>query len=135
MKCLLLCDDHARVRAELEAAVPGVAEVTVVESAGEAIRGMADGDTDLLLLSTAEASPDVLAACRAAGDAAIVTLGPDEVAGVRTMRNGADDFLDWPASRQAIQAVVRCSLAHRRIRRTAARVSGRLSLLTTMGAR
>jgi FixJ family two-component response regulator len=134
MKCLLLCDDHARVRAELEAAVPGV-EVVEADDPREVMASLEDGDTDLLLLNTAEASPEMLTACRAASDAAIITVGPDELAGVRTMKDGADDFLDWPASRQTIRAVVGCSLAHRRIRRTAARVSEKLSLLTTMGAR
>jgi DNA-binding NtrC family response regulator len=134
MKCLMLVDDHARVRAELEGAVPGVAEAVVVETAAEAVEVLRTEDVELFLLDAGRASPQVLSSCRAASDAAIITLGPDEVAGVRTMRNGADDFLEWPAHADSMRPAVEASMAHRRIRRTAARASQKLDLLTMMGA-
>lgn len=131
MNCVLLVDEHARVRAELEAAIPGVG-VAEVESLAEAEEALAGGGVDLLLLNAGLGDPETLARLRGLSDAVIVTLGPDEVAGVKTMRNGADDFIDWPADPATIGAVVRAGMCHRRIRRTAARMSGRLEQLNIL---
>lgn len=142
--CLLLIENNRRspgssrvlksaAQQDLE-----VRELLVVASLARATKILSEREVDLVLLDLDlldSSSLATLRAVRAATDAAVIVLSSqgDELVGVQSLREGADDFvLKRAVSPECLRAAIVNAVTQRKIRKVGARIGNKMTQLAQL---